>query len=54
VSIGVAGFNPKTMTSHGLIENVDKALYRAKDEGRNMVIVNNDSINNPKILNPNV
>ena len=44
VSIGVAGFNQTTLDSHSLIKNVDKALYRAKDSGRNMVI-SHDAIN---------
>ncbi|MCF8057045.1 MAG: GGDEF domain-containing protein [Desulfocapsa sp.] len=39
VSIGVAGFNQSTID---LVETVDKALYQAKDEGRNMVILGNE------------
>jgi diguanylate cyclase (GGDEF)-like protein len=43
VSIGVAAFNQLTMDCHSLVESVDKALYRAKDNGRNMVIVSDDT-----------
>ncbi|MFH2012908.1 MAG: GGDEF domain-containing protein [Pseudomonadota bacterium] len=42
VSIGVAVFSKKTFDSHGLIEAADKALYRAKHSGRNMVVLSND------------
>jgi diguanylate cyclase (GGDEF)-like protein len=43
VSIGVAGFNQRTLDSHRLIENVDRALYRAKGSGRNKVIAYDDA-----------
>jgi len=42
VSIGVAGFNHGRTTAidlHTLIKNADKALYQAKNEGRNRIIV---------------
>jgi diguanylate cyclase (GGDEF)-like protein len=42
VSIGVAGFNHGRTTAvdlHTLINNADKALYQAKNEGRNRVVV---------------
>jgi diguanylate cyclase (GGDEF)-like protein len=40
VSIGIATVKPeKTMDSAGLIEKADTALYRAKNTGRNRVVV---------------
>ncbi len=43
VSIGVAGFRQKTSGSRKLMEKADMALYRAKNEGRNRVILHADS-----------
>ena len=39
VSIGVTGFDQQVTDHHVLIERADKALYKAKQEGRNRVIV---------------
>jgi len=39
VSIGVTGFDQQVTDHHVLIERADKALYKAKEEGRNRVIV---------------
>jgi diguanylate cyclase (GGDEF)-like protein len=38
VSIGVACIGPQTRDMSELIQNADKALYRAKSEGRNRVV----------------
>ena len=38
VSIGVACFSQQTKDMQDLIQNADKALYRAKSEGRNRVV----------------
>ncbi|OGI54573.1 MAG: hypothetical protein A3D32_00345 [Candidatus Muproteobacteria bacterium RIFCSPHIGHO2_02_FULL_60_13] len=38
VSIGVACFSQHTKDMQDLIQNADKALYRAKSEGRNRVV----------------
>jgi diguanylate cyclase (GGDEF)-like protein len=37
VSIGVAGRNDRLDTPQSVIEAADRALYRAKDKGRNRV-----------------
>jgi diguanylate cyclase (GGDEF)-like protein len=39
VSIGVTGFDQQVTDHHVLIERADKALYKAKEGGRNRVIV---------------
>jgi diguanylate cyclase (GGDEF)-like protein len=39
VSIGVTGFDRQVTDQHVLIEQADKALYKAKEGGRNRVIV---------------
>ena len=39
VSIGVAELDPEKDTPNDLIEKADRALYQAKDEGRNKVVV---------------
>lgn len=39
VSIGVAGYDQQVTDHHVLIERADKALYKAKEGGRNRVIV---------------
>jgi diguanylate cyclase (GGDEF)-like protein len=39
VSIGVAGLDEQITDPHVLIERADKALYRAKEGGRNRVVV---------------
>ncbi len=38
VSIGVETLNPDIFTSSDLLENADKALYHAKEDGRNKII----------------
>lgn len=55
VSIGVASYpnDGKTLTS--LVDNADKAMYQAKNEGRNRVInfsmpASESSINNPSVI----
>ena len=44
VSIGVAGFNQSCMNSWSFIEHADKALYQAKEKGRNMVVVSDNDL----------
>lgn len=39
VSIGVAGLSPEIINSESLIKHADEALYRAKQEGRNRVVM---------------
>jgi len=39
VSIGVTGFDQLVADRHAIVERVDKALYKAKEEGRNRVVV---------------
>ena len=43
VSIGVAGLDESVIENHGLFESADKALYKAKQMGRNRVMVSGDS-----------
>jgi two-component system cell cycle response regulator len=43
VSIGVASFQPEIKTVEEVIERSDKALYKAKREGKNQVCVFDDS-----------
>ncbi|HNW35214.1 MAG TPA: GGDEF domain-containing protein, partial [Candidatus Ozemobacteraceae bacterium] len=38
VSIGVTSLSGRTVTLEGFIEECDKALYKAKDAGRNRVV----------------
>lgn len=38
ISIGLAGYTPRIQTLNELLSIADKALYRAKNSGRNMVI----------------
>ncbi|MBQ8168501.1 GGDEF domain-containing protein [bacterium] len=40
VSIGISEVNEKTETVHNLFENADKALYKAKESGRNQIQTN--------------
>ena len=37
VSIGVSEVNKQTESVHQLFENADKALYKAKENGRNQI-----------------
>jgi diguanylate cyclase (GGDEF)-like protein len=46
VSIGVASLSQEATECQRLIQNADEALYRAKQEGRNRVVIH--SINAPK------
>jgi diguanylate cyclase (GGDEF)-like protein len=39
VSMGVAGFDQQVSDSHVLIQRVDEALYKAKNNGRNRVVL---------------
>ena len=41
VSIGVAGLDRQIVDKQSLIERTDEALYRAKQKGRNRVVVFN-------------
>ncbi len=41
VSIGIAGLDQEINDIEKLIQSADEALYRAKREGRNRVIVSN-------------
>jgi diguanylate cyclase (GGDEF)-like protein len=38
VSVGIAEFDPTQPSSGDLLVNADRALYRAKAAGRNMVV----------------
>ncbi len=38
ISLGVASFSPKNDTSEKIIESADRALYKAKERGRNKVV----------------
>lgn len=44
VSIGVAGLDQKIVDRQSLIERTDEALYRAKQKGRNRVVVFNRKV----------
>jgi diguanylate cyclase (GGDEF)-like protein len=39
VSIGVASLDTETRTMEALVKRADEALYRAKNDGRNRVVV---------------
>ena len=39
ISIGIAGLSPERLDRSSLMQAADAALYRAKDEGRNRVCV---------------
>jgi diguanylate cyclase (GGDEF)-like protein len=39
VSLGVASCDPETITAHALVEKADQGLYRAKQDGKNRVVV---------------
>lgn len=39
VSIGVAGFDQQVNDSHVLVQRADEALYKAKNDGRNRVVL---------------
>ena len=40
VSIGVTGFDTDSDDINSMLARADKALYRAKDQGRNLVVIN--------------
>lgn len=42
ISLGLASFPEDSKELKGLIDSVDKALYRAKNEGRNQIVVWNE------------
>jgi len=44
VSIGLAGPNPKRTTADAVLRTADRALYRAKKEGRNRLVAVGDKI----------
>jgi len=48
VSIGVAALSRENIDGQALVESADKALYLAKQEGRNRVVVDN-SLNNDQL-----
>jgi diguanylate cyclase (GGDEF)-like protein len=50
VSIGVAGLGPSGTGCEKLIQDVDEALYRAKQEGRNRIVIY--GVNMPKAASP--
>lgn len=39
VSLGIADFNNKTLSAAEILKNADKMLYKAKESGRNKVVV---------------
>ena len=39
ISVGVAGLSQNASDCHTLVQNADEALYRAKQEGRNRVVI---------------
>jgi two-component system cell cycle response regulator len=41
-SIGVATVTPQTREPESILKTADRALYKAKDGGRNMVCVDNE------------
>lgn len=44
ISVGATEFRPGVETAETLIERADRALYRAKEAGRNSVIVDEDLV----------
>ena len=40
ISIGVSGFDASSDDIHSMLKRADKALYQAKDQGRNLVVIN--------------
>jgi diguanylate cyclase (GGDEF)-like protein len=47
VSIGVSAISPEIENCNDLFERADKALYRAKHQGRNQVVLDDNSANSP-------
>jgi diguanylate cyclase (GGDEF)-like protein len=48
VSIGIAMFDDKDMAPEALMKNADDALYNAKENGRNRIMLYNAKQNNAK------
>jgi len=49
ISIGIASLNHKTLTLEALLNSADKALYKAKEAGRNTIVVQKSE--DQKVLN---
>ncbi len=45
VSIGISAFDPSFMSKESLIHRADNALYQAKQNGRNLVVLDDINLN---------